>query len=555
MSQPVYLEPPPNWTPEERPTLPGSPGTPYHRPIVRAAYAAVGVLVGITGGLGSALVSANLPQIQGELGLTPSEGAWLPAVYVMVNVSSNLVLFKARQQYGIRRFAEIGMLAYVLVTLLHVLADDYSTALFARAVSGFAAAPMSSLGLYYVLQAFPKAKMGAGLCIGLTLAQLATPLAWLASPALLDIGDWRGLYLFELGMALCCMAAVVVLKLPPGMRIRVIEPLDFVTFLLVAPAVALVGAVLAQGRIQWWPDQPWMAWALVAAFLLFLLAGFVEHHREQPLIQTRWLGSADVARFMLGALGIRLLLSEQTFAATGLMRTLGMGPDQLGGLYAVMMAGTLAGAVLAALLFDPKRLTGLVIASVVLIVLGGLLDKEATSLTRPHDLLASQFLVSCAAGMFMGPLLIQAFIPVLMKGTDYVITFVILFSVSQSMGGLLGPAIYGTFQQYREHEYSAQIVARVDPTDPVVAQRLQLQGQVYARVVTDPALRSAQGVALLSQSATREASVRAYNDVVVLNTILALAFLAWSLLGALAAGARRRAAARTTAAPAAQGAA
>ena len=122
MKQPVFLEPPPNWTPEERPMLPGSPAAIYHRPSVRAAYAAVGVLVGITGGLGNALVSANLPQIQGQLGLTPSEGAWLPAAYVMVNVTSNLLLFKFRQQFGIRRFAELGIFAYVMVTLLHVVA-------------------------------------------------------------------------------------------------------------------------------------------------------------------------------------------------------------------------------------------------------------------------------------------------------------------------------------------------------------------------------------------------------------------------------------------------
>jgi hypothetical protein len=71
---PRYLEPIPNWTPDERPRMAGSPSTPYHSPAVRLAYAFVGVLVGITGGLGNAMVLANLPQIQGELGLTPEGG-------------------------------------------------------------------------------------------------------------------------------------------------------------------------------------------------------------------------------------------------------------------------------------------------------------------------------------------------------------------------------------------------------------------------------------------------------------------------------------------------
>lgn len=527
---PRYLEPIPNWTSDERPRMAGSPSTPYHSPAVRGAYALVGVLVGITGGLGNGMVLANLPQIQGELGLTPIEGAWLPAAWVMVNVSSNLILFKCRQQFGIRRFAELGLLAYVLVTALQLAVYSYPMALFARAVTGFASAPISALANFYIMQAFPKAKLGSGMCIGLGVGQLAIPLAWMLSAPLLDIGEWHVLFLFELGLGLCALAAVVVLKLPPGIRIKVFEPLDILSFLLIAPGLALIAAVLAQGRVQWWPDQPWMAHALIAALVLLLCAFFIEHHRERPLIRTRWLGAPGTIRFTMGALGIRLLLSEQTYAATGLMRTLGMGPDQLQPLYTAIFIGTLTGTVVSALLFGPKRLLPLISGSICLIIIGGLMDRQATSLTRPHDLYVSQFIVSCAAGMFIGPLLLFGVNRALAQGADHMVTFIVLFSITQGIGGLAGPALFGTFQQYREREYSALIAANVQRTDPAVALRLAAQSQVYSHVVTDPALRSALGVAALSQIATREANVRAYNDVIVLNTALAVVFLAWTII-------------------------
>jgi hypothetical protein len=60
------LKPTPDWKVHEKPGLPGSPSMPYHTPLVRLAYAAVALLVGINGGLGNALVSANLPTIQGS---------------------------------------------------------------------------------------------------------------------------------------------------------------------------------------------------------------------------------------------------------------------------------------------------------------------------------------------------------------------------------------------------------------------------------------------------------------------------------------------------------
>ena len=147
--------------------MPGSPSTPRHSAGRRAAYLLVGVLASATAGFGNALVSANLPQIQGALGLTPVQGTWLPAAYVMVNVSSNLILFKCRQQFGIRRFAEAGLLAYLAITALYLLIQSYEAAVLVRAVAGFAAAPMSALALFYILQAFPKAKLGQGLCVAL----------------------------------------------------------------------------------------------------------------------------------------------------------------------------------------------------------------------------------------------------------------------------------------------------------------------------------------------------------------------------------------------------
>ena len=70
---PEYLAPVPRWEPHERPSMPGSPAILLHSPPRRLAYAAVAVLVGLTGGLGNALFIANLPAIQGDLGLTPAQ--------------------------------------------------------------------------------------------------------------------------------------------------------------------------------------------------------------------------------------------------------------------------------------------------------------------------------------------------------------------------------------------------------------------------------------------------------------------------------------------------
>jgi hypothetical protein len=50
-------------------------------------------------------------------------------------------------------------------------------------------------------------------------------------------------------------------------------------------------------------------------------------------------------------------------------------------------------------------------------------------------------------------------------------------------------------------------------SDPVVAQRLRQGGGALAASVADPALSTAQGLALLGRQATVEANVLAYDDV------------------------------------------
>jgi MFS family permease len=545
------LRPTPDWEEHEKPTLPGSASMPYHRPLVRLAYALVAILVGITGGLGNALVSANLPTIQGQLGLTLSEAAWLPAAYAMVNITVNLLVFKFRQQYGLRLFAEIGLALYAAVTCLHLMVGGFAMAVAVRAVSGFAGAAATTLSMLYMLQAMPRAYTGKMVVIGVGIPQLAMPLAWLLSPTLLVYGQWHNLYLFEAGLALCSWAAVVVLKLPPGMHIKVFEKLDFVTFALMAPGAAMLVAVLAQGYSQWWFDEPWLAYLLIGALVLISAALYIEHHRDNPLIQTRWLLTPSILRFMVGAFLIRFLTTEQTVGAVGLLRVLGMGPDQMQPLFGVILAGTICGIAASSLTFSPKTLIPQLIVAIILFGTAAALDYGRTSLDRPQDFFFSQFLAAVGSGMFLGPLVLLGITRALQFGPNYVITFTVVLSLTQTLGGLSGSALLSTYQLHREQVYSSDLVAQLNPADPLVAQRLQLQGGIYSGTIADPTLRAAQGAALLAQIARREANVRAYNDVFALSGVLALLFLFWSLFVATRAAIRdRRAAAALSANPA-----
>ena len=526
---PHYLETPPDWSADERPTLPGSPAAIAHARPKRFAYFVIGLLICIAASLSNGFIVANLPIFQGEYGLTPSQAAWLPAAYVMANVSSNLILFKARQQYGLRLFSEIGLLVFIGVLILHIFVKTYEMALFVRFIAGLAAAPLSSLGMYYTMQAFGKADMAKGIYLAFGFQQLGLPLAWIISPFLLSANQWDVIYTFELGLAICCFAMVVALKLPRSLRMEVFEKQDFFTFALLAPGFACLCIVLTQGPILWWFNSPWLAYTLIVGFCLIVLGLTYEHYRSNPLIMTRWLAAGDLLSFVVSAFALRLLMSEQSYAAVNFLKTMGMGPDQFVPLYVVIFCGSIAGSVFSALTFHRERVILNLFLAEILILIACALDYHLTSDVRPANFYRSQFLVSFAGGVFIGPLLLMGFMRTLQRGPQYVVTFIVLFSATQNFGGLVGSSFFNTYQQRHTYDYKVEINSNLDPTNPIVAQRLQAYQHSAMVSSNDPVLQNNQALQNLNKVVTREAQVRAYNDVIVLNGIFAVVLLLWGL--------------------------
>lgn len=506
--------------------MPGSPSTPLHSNARRWAFALVGVIVALTGGLGNALVIANLPYLQGALGATSQDIAWLPAAYIMTNVSMNLLLVKFRQQFGLRAFTELFLVLYALVTLAHLFVNDIDSAIAVRAAHGMVGAALSTLGLYYMIQAFPQKWRLKALVLGLGTAQLATPLARLVSEDLLQIAQWRGLYLFELGMAMLSLGCVLMLKLPPGDRFKAFEKLDFLTFGLLAPGFALLCAVLSLGRIEWWLEAPWIGIASAASIALICAGLAIEHNRSNPLLITRWLGSGSILRLGLAVILFRIVLSEQSVGAVGFLQALNMGSQQLHTLYLVMLLGSVAGLAVSALTINPAHLIKPLLISLAMMAVGAWMDSHSTNLTRQSNMYLSQFLLAFGGTFFLGPTLVLGISGVLANPRN-MISFSVLFGITQNIGGLIGSAALGTFQIVREKFHSSHIVEHLTLINPLVQSRLQSYGASYGSVIADPSQRNVQGIRAMATAATREANVLAYNDVFMLIALIAVLTMVW----------------------------
>ncbi len=513
---------------EPAPQAPPAPPLPPAKPfLLSAAFVCASLLMWITQGIGLNMVAVNIPQLQGGLGATTAETTWLLAAYMAPNVSLTLFLMKIRTQYGLRLFTELGLLAFVLVTSLHWFIHDLNSALIVRFFSGAAASPMSTLGFFYMLEAFPPSKkMSWGLCLALTCTTIGAPLARIISPSLLGIGLWPQLYMLEIGLALMCFATVYTLKLTPIPHQKVLEKLDFISYPLIALGFGLLAMMLVVGRLYWWLEAPWIGVCLAVAFGALALAAAIEFNRENPLLNIRWLTSRQTLTFAGMLLVFRLVLSEQTAGATGMFQALGIYNEQSTGLYWVLIASSVMGGIICAMVIRPGREAYIYTVALLLIMSGAFMDGHANNLTRPEMMYLSQAMISFGGALFLPPAMAAGLVSALKNGPTYITSFIVVFIFTQSVGGLFGSAVFGSFVTWRQQHHMRALYDQIVMTDPLVAQRIAQLSASVSKVITDPVYVNAEGAALLGQQIVKEATVLSYNDLFLLVSAVAAMTLA-----------------------------
>ncbi|WP_160329633.1 transporter [Lysobacter capsici] len=496
-----------------------------------AGFVSISLLLGLTQSLGMNLVASNLQQVQGALGATSAEATWLLTAYFATNIPASLLLTKFRLHYGLRLFADLGIGLFVVAAVVHLLANDLDSAIAARAALGIAAAPLSSLTVLYMAEVFAGPKKVIGLMFGFAALQTGAPISRIIAESLLLNAQWHGIVMFELGLALACLAAINLLRVTPVPRQNMFDRWDIASFPLYASAIALVCVVLTQGRLRWWLDTPWLGQCLVVAVICAGAFVVIEMNRSRPMVNIRWLlHGGYMVRLGLAIVLSRMVLSEQSVGAVGLLNVLGLLNDQMHTLFWLVLIGTVGGFVVTMPFLPKQRFDMLGLIAVAIVGVCAYIDSHATNLTRPANFYITQTLIAMAASMFLASSILLALVRVVADGVRNLVTFIVLFSTTNALGGLLGSAVLGTYLARQQTAHYQQLMNQLSLGDPQVVLRTQQLGGAVARVVGDPAARGNQALTSLSQQVTRESWVLAYNDVFLAVAWLAALVLVWAML-------------------------
>ena len=518
--------------PHEQPFMVGSPATPDHPTRRKIFYLLIGIFIGITASFQNGLLVANLTQIQGEMGLTPVEGGWISVAYNMTNACITVLLYKIRQQFGMSLFSKITLFFLLAATSLQWLVsshlldataitiEPYFLEIIARGLSGMVASAMTVLAIFYCLQGMPTAKRISGLILGFGLVQFGIPLSRIISPYLAIDGQLEMLFLFELGLTLICFGLINILELPPGNTEKVFEKLDFLSFAFFASGLASLAVFLVQGRIQWW-TTPWLSYPLIIAVVTISIALWIETHRKNPMLQVRWMRSRNIVAFMITGAVMRILLSEQNVGTAGLLATLGYGNDQLITFYAVILVASILALTISIFSTNAMDLRRPVIFAVALIAIGAWLDTGVSLNSAPYMFYLSQFMIAFAAVYFMGPMVFEGMFRAIASGPAYIISFSVIFGISQTVGGLAGAAAIQAFTTIRTQMHYADMVSSLNLGDPALMGQVTGASRLLSSQITDANQANVAAMGQVLQGIQRQAAVAAYDDLFFLMASIA----------------------------------
>lgn len=451
--------------PNEMPSIWGSPAKPDLPNRIRLLYGIAFMVVLLAASLQNNLIIAYIDYLQGDFGFTPTQGACVTAAYYMGNVWTTIMLFRFRQQFGLKVFFTCIFVVMLFSQILELMFSNFWIVVFARFISGVVGGGISVLTIFYAIQMLPMSKKYLLFPTSIGLAQIGSVLAHFIV-AYFSMNDYPHLMnCFEIGFCLIAFCTFLLIELPPSHTAKAFFPEDFTAIFFVV-GTALCCLIFSVGNIVWWHYEA-IGYGLCVAIACFGLFFIAEFFKKRPFVHLQFLANFQLIELSLAAAFVRMCLAEQSTGATMLFRkVLGFSDYQLMGYYGILTLSATLGGLLCLMIYNYERSHGMILFAAALIPLGSFLSMNLSIDMLPSHVYLGQALIAFASVFFMGPLIVNGIVLGFARGTNYVITFAVVFTFSQGVFGLFGSALVGYFVQYQTTQ-NAQYILNHNITNPL----------------------------------------------------------------------------------------
>jgi EmrB/QacA subfamily drug resistance transporter len=289
----------------------------------------VAILASFVAFLDGSVVGVALPQMSAQLGGGLVTQQWVNDAYLLTLGTLILAAGSLSDIFGRKRIITIGLIGFLVTSLLCAIAPTSETLIISRGLQGIAGALLVPSSLALIISAFTGPDQGKAIGRWTAWTGIAFIIGPLVGGLLVDFWSWR--LIFVINVIPITLALVLLSRLDFTDEIKTRARVDILGIILGAIGLGgIVYALIEQGHYGWASPVIWGAFVVgllsMAAFL------YHESHTKQPMLPLELFSVRNFSVGNVATLFIYAALALQGFVLVIFLQQAAGYPATLAGL-------------------------------------------------------------------------------------------------------------------------------------------------------------------------------------------------------------------------------
>jgi DHA2 family multidrug resistance protein len=477
-----------------------------------------GALGALMATLDTSITNTALPQIQGEIGASGTEGTWIGTGYLVAEVIMIPLAAWLTRLLGLRNLLLVTTTGFVLFSMLCGVSDGLVQMIIGRAGQGFFGGALIPTAQVIIRTRLPPRQMPVGMSIFGVIVLLGPVLGPVVGGYLAEEVSWRWCFFLNLPVGIA-LAALLLLGLPRhSPDLKLLAKADWLGIVGMAIAFSCLTVVFEEGQRERWFESSMIVGLSLASLMGFLVLFVAQKTSSDPVIKLTLLRNSAFASATLIGLVVGAAVYGATFIVPQFLSGIaGYNPRQAGGIMALSAVPVfLLVPILPRIVgrFDPRLMVSLGLA---FFALSCFADVGLSPDSTGSDFTISQLLRGFGQILAMMPLNLVSMAAI---GRENAADGAGIFSMARNLGGSIGLALSGIFIDQRSAVHSNTI------RESLTANALRGQARLAADGISqgiDATTAKLRAIAQLSGLIEKNALVMTYSDCFWLLGVLILA--------------------------------
>jgi len=487
-----------------------------------------GALGALMATLDISITNSALPQIQGEIGATGTEGTWISTGYLMSEIVMIPLAAWLTRVFGLRNFLLGNAVLFTLFSVMCGLSNSLPMMVVGRIGQGFTGGAMIPTAQTIIRTRLPREQMPVGMTIFGLIVLLGPLLGPVLGGWLAENISWSWCFFVNVPVGFALVALLITGLPPEKSHWEAFLKADWLGIAGLAIGLSSLTVVLEEGqRNQWFESSEIVMLTCVTAFG-FLFIALSQFFAKKPIVRLSLLRNPRYASVILIVFAVGAGLYCVSFLLPQFLSVVaGYNALQSGSI--MLVSGVPAFLIMPVL----PRLLGkvdfrvLVTTGLLFFAASCLLDISLTAQSVGHDFFWSQILRGFGQMLAMMPLNQASMAAVSREESGDAAG---LYNMARNLGGSVGLAIIGTVIDRRNDFHTAAIRESLTANSVIGQERMAASAASFAAQGGDIAHAKMQALGQLSMQIGQQAIVMTYSETFYVLAIALLACLPLALL-------------------------